>query len=66
MDTTHVFKPMNFARHLACVVCKKPFSGFLCSGVKCQGSRMFSACIPYKVMLLCIIIAYLIRLCYYA
>lgn len=36
-----MFKPMNFARLVlaACAVCKKPFSGFLSSGVKCQGSQ---------------------------
>ena len=42
MDTTHVFKPMIIARLAACVVCKKPFSGFLSSGVKCQGNIDFN------------------------
>ena len=36
-SSPHFFKQMNFARIVNCFVCRKPFSGFLSNGLKCQG-----------------------------
>ena len=41
MGIPHLFKPINITRLASCAVCKKPFSGFLSSGVKCQGELVF-------------------------
>ena len=44
-NNPHFFKQMNFARLVACFVCRKPFSGFLSNGLKCQGNYEIFTCI---------------------
>ena len=44
-SSPHFFKQMNFARIVNCFVCRKPFSGFLSNGLKCQGIFEICTCI---------------------